>query len=249
MSTTRQPRLEAHDLGVHFDGLKALDGIDLWIDGGEIVGLIGPNGAGKTTLLNVLSGFQAPTSGRVVLDGADVTGWPAERLARRRLVRTFQSVRLFPALTLLENVQLGGVGVGMSRRRAERQAVELLGAVGLAHRAGAVASALPHGEERLAGVARALAVKPRFLLLDEPGAGLNEDESDELLAALREIHRRFDVSIVVVEHDMRLIMRLCGRLHVLDHGRTLAVGTPDEVRRDPAVLDAYLGTGHGHVAA
>jgi len=233
--------LEAHGLKVHFGGVRAVDGVDLVLRKGEILGLIGPNGAGKTTLVNALSGFQKPTAGTVALRGDDVTGWPPPRLARHGLTRTFQSVRLFPDLTVLENVEVAGVGVGMRRAAARRWAHELLARLGLDHLAERWADGLPHGLERRLGIVRALAAKPRFLLLDEPAAGLNEQESDELVASLTLIRDDFSCALVVIEHDMRLIMRLCERIQVLDYGKTISIGTPAEVRRDPAVLTAYLG--------
>ncbi|MDQ2621958.1 MAG: ATP-binding cassette domain-containing protein, partial [Actinomycetota bacterium] len=170
MSTPPRTRLEAQDVCVHFDGLKAIDQVDFSIEQNEIVGLIGPNGAGKTTLLNVLSGFQVPTTGKLRLGGDDATGRSPNWLARRGVARTFQSVRLFPTMTVFENVELGAIGVGASRAEARKVADRALDALGMTHRADLPARSLPHGEERLAGVARALAVDPQFLLLDEPGA-------------------------------------------------------------------------------
>jgi branched-chain amino acid transport system ATP-binding protein len=234
--------LEVREARVHFEGVKAVDGVDLHMNRGEILGLIGPNGAGKTTLVNVLSGFQRPDSGSVHLEGSDVTGWSPSRLARHGLVRTFQGVRLFSALTAYENVEVGALGAGLKRRRARETAVELLERMHLAHRADVAASSLPYGEERRLGIARALATRPNFLLLDEPAAGLNEAETDELLTTLTDIVRDFGAALLVIEHDMRLIMRLCDRIQVLDQGETISEGAPDEVRRDPRVLSAYLGT-------
>jgi ABC-type branched-subunit amino acid transport system ATPase component len=233
--------LQACDLQVHFGGVRAVDGVDLTLAKGEILGLIGPNGAGKTTLVNALSGFQKPTAGTVLLGGQDVTGMSAHRLARRGLARTFQAVRLFPALTVLENVELGGVGVGMRRPAARRWARELLERLNLDDKADLYGVGLPHGLERRLGIVRALAAKPSFLMLDEPAAGLNEQESDELVGSLTLIRDDFSCALVVIEHDMRLIMRLCERIQVLDHGKTISIGPPAQVRRDPAVLTAYLG--------
>jgi branched-chain amino acid transport system ATP-binding protein len=234
-------QLEARQLKVHFGGVRAVDGVDLSLRKGEILGLIGPNGAGKTTLVNALSGFQRPTAGTVVLDGDDVTGWSPNRLARRGLTRTFQSVRLFPDLTVLENVELGGVAVGMWRPAARKWALDLLERLQLAGKAHLYGKGLPHGLERRLGIVRALAARPSFLLLDEPAAGLNEQESDELVASLTLIRDDFACALMVIEHDMRVIMRLCERIHVLDYGKTISIGTPAEVRSDPAVLTAYLG--------
>ncbi len=233
--------LEARGLTVHFGGVRAVDGVDLALRKGEILGLIGPNGAGKTTLVNALSGFQKPTAGTVLMNGKNVTGLSPHRLARRGLARTFQSVRLFPGLTVLENVELGGVGVGMRRPAARKWARELLERLKLDDKAGLYGVGLPHGLERRLGIVRALAAKPSFLMLDEPAAGLNEQESDELVGSLALIRDDFSCALVVIEHDMRLIMRLCERIQVLDHGKTISIGSPSEVRRDPAVLTAYLG--------
>jgi branched-chain amino acid transport system ATP-binding protein len=234
--------LEARTVKVHFEGVKAVDGVDLDLAEGEILGLIGPNGAGKTTVVNALTGFQPLTEGGVRLAGQDVTGWSADKLARAGLLRTFQNVRLFPQLTVLENVEVGGCGVGVPRKEARRQAAGLLEDFGLGHRSADLAFGLPHGEERRLGILRALAARPAVLLLDEPAAGLNEAESDELVATLRGARERFGCGLMVIEHDMRVIMSLCERVQVLDYGRTLSVGTPEQIRSDPGVISAYLGT-------
>jgi branched-chain amino acid transport system ATP-binding protein len=243
------PAVEVRELAVHFEGVKAVDGVDLILRRGEILGLIGPNGAGKTTFVNALTGFQRLTAGAVSIDGVDVTGWSPSRLTRAGLARTFQSVRLFPRLTVLENVEAGAVGVGLGRRAARERAVELLLALGLAGRAHDPASGLPHGEERRLGVMRALASRPKYLLLDEPAAGLNEVEADELVRALAQIRDDFGCGLMIIEHDMRVIMSLCERIQVLDYGRTISIGTPEEVRSDPAVLTAYLGRRWGGARA
>jgi len=235
-------RLQATDVKVHFEGVRAVDGVDLTLERGEILGLIGPNGAGKTTLVNALSGFQPTTAGRVAIGGADVTGWPPHRLARRGLSRTFQNIRLFPFLSVRENVEASAAATGMRRREASRWTRELLERFLLGGKGEMDARSLPYGDERRLGIARALATRPRFLLLDEPAAGLNEAESVELGRSLREIHESFGCGLLVIEHDMHVIMTLCDRVQVLDYGKTIAVGTPAEIRRDPAVLTAYLGT-------
>jgi ABC-type branched-subunit amino acid transport system ATPase component len=235
-------RLEATGVKVHFEGVRAVDGVDITLERTQILGLIGPNGAGKTTLVNALSGFQRPTAGQVQLGGAEVTGWPPHRLARRGLSRTFQNIRLFPFLSVYENVEAGAVSTGMPRREATRWTNELLERFLLGDKSASDARALPYGDERRLGIARALATRPRFLLLDEPAAGLNEVESEELARSLREIHGTFGCGLLVIEHDMQVIMSLCDRIQVLDYGKTIAIGTPAEIRRDPAVLAAYLGT-------
>ncbi|MEA2402590.1 MAG: branched-chain amino acid transport system ATP-binding protein [Thermoleophilaceae bacterium] len=235
-------QLEARDVRVHFEGVKAIDGIDVTVDRTEIFGLIGPNGAGKTTLVNVLSGFQKPTTGTITLAGSDVTGLQPHQLARHGVARTFQNVRLFKRLGVLENVEAGAVGVGMGSREARGWASEVLDSVGLGDQSRLEAGTLSHGLQRRLGIARALATKPKFILLDEPAAGLDEGESDGLVETLREIHRRFECGTLIIEHDMRVIMALCHRVQVLDYGKTISIGTPAEVRSDPAVLAAYLGT-------
>lgn len=242
---TRTPspeNLRAEGVRVQFVGVRALDGVDLELARGEILGLIGPNGAGKTTLVNTLSGYQRPDDGDVHLGGNVVTLWSPDRLSRAGLVRTFQNVRLFPNLTVFENVRLGAASMGMRAKEATRLAWELLARLGLDARAAKRASSLPHGEERRVGIARALATRPAFVLLDEPAAGLNESESDDLLRALAEIPAQYECGLMVIEHDMRLIMRLCERIQVIDYGRTLTVGTPAEVRADADVIAAYLGS-------
>jgi branched-chain amino acid transport system ATP-binding protein len=242
-SRSSQPtELEARGIRVHIRGVKALDGVDLELRQGEILGLIGPNGAGKTTLVNALSGFQRATTGAVVLGGHEITTWTSAEIARAGLVRTFQDVRLFSSLSVFENVEAAAASGGTSRREARALARGLLARVGLEARHDGAAGGLPHGEERRLGIARALAARPAFLLLDEPAAGLDEAESDELVGSLAAIRDDFALGLLVIEHDMRLIMQLCERIQVLDHGKTIAIGTPAEVRRDPAVRTAYLGT-------
>jgi ABC-type branched-subunit amino acid transport system ATPase component len=235
-------RLEARGMEVRFEGVTAVDGVDLALDEGEILGLIGPNGAGKTTLVNAMSGFQHPSAGSVTLGDATTTGWPAHRLARHGLARTFQNIRLFGGLTVLENVEAAGVSVGLRRKAARTQAQELLAYLNLSSRAELRADQLPGGEERRLGVARALATDPKFLLLDEPAAGLNNQESAELTHALRELRTRFACALLVIEHDMSVIMNLCERVQVLDYGKTIALGTPTEIQGSEVVRAAYLGS-------
>ncbi|HLT02222.1 MAG TPA: ABC transporter ATP-binding protein [Geminicoccaceae bacterium] len=226
-----------------FYQLRAVDGVSLRLARGEILGLIGPNGSGKSTLINLVTGVLPPTAGRVVVDGIDVTGWPAHRIARAGLARTFQRVRPFGSLNVLENVAIAAMSVGVARRSAFREARSLLEAFGLERWIDEPATALPYGLERLVEVARALAMRPRYLFLDEPAAGLDEGESEELLGHLSRIPEERALGMLIVDHDMHLIMRLCHRLHVLNYGRTIAEGTPEEVRRVPEVIEAYLGSG------
>jgi branched-chain amino acid transport system ATP-binding protein len=237
--------LALEGIQVAFAGVHALDGVDVTLSPGEILGLIGPNGAGKTTLINVASGYQVPTAGRLRIDDRDVTAWLPRKLFAAGLSRTFQEVRLFWRLTALENVEVGLVGRGSSRRHARTRAAELLDYFGLGDHASKAAEALTRGDQRRLGIVRSLAGEPRFLLLDEPAAGLNEVESDELLATLRRVRDEFSCALLIVEHDMPLVMRLCDRVQVLDYGKTIAIGPPAVIREDPAVLTAYLGTQAG----
>jgi branched-chain amino acid transport system ATP-binding protein len=237
-------QLQACGITVDFAGLRAVDTVDLQLGREEILGLIGPNGAGKTTVINVLSGFQRPGGGAVIIDGAHVTALAPAKRARLGLARTFQNVRLFAGLTVAQNVEAAALAIGAKRRAARERAVELLERFGLSNVAQNPASSLPYGQERRLGLARALATAPRYLLLDEPAAGLNEREGTELWEILRALPERDGCGVLLIEHDMRLVMRLCHRIQVIDHGQTISLGTPEQVRSDPAVLEAYLGTGH-----
>ena len=243
MSGARAGRLEARAIRVHFQGVKAVDGVDLAVDQKEILGLIGPNGAGKTTLVNVLSGFQRATTGTVAVNGRDITTWGPAEIARAGLVRTFQGARLFGGLTVFENVEVAAVSAGASRRAARALAWELLAEMQIEQSARLPARALSHGEERKLGIARALALRPYFLMLDEPAAGFDDAEAEALVAALARIRDAYALGVLLIEHDMRLIMQLSDRIQVLDHGKTIAIGAPSQIRSDPAVLSAYLGTG------
>jgi branched-chain amino acid transport system ATP-binding protein len=240
--------LSTQGVRVHFQGVKAIEGVDFTVVAGEILGLIGPNGAGKTTLVNVITGMQRPDAGVVRLGDEVITSWSAARRARAGLGRTFQGARLFARLSVFENIEVGAVGAGLGRRAARARTDELLEAFGLQHVAAVEARALPHGTARRLGVARALAGSPHFLLLDEPAAGLHEDESLELVELLKDVHREYSLGLVVIEHDVPLIMSLCERIHVLDHGETLAVGSPDEISRNSSVITAYLGEAGGNRA-
>jgi branched-chain amino acid transport system permease protein len=224
-----------------FEGLRALDDVTFSLSRGEILGLIGPNGSGKTTLINVVSGLLPLTSGRVFARDEEITNLPAHRVAHRGIARTFQTIRLFRDLTVTENAEVAAVGVGATRSDARTRARAALSEMGLEAYLDMLAGTLPYGLERRLEVARALAMQPVFLLLDEPGAGLNEEECNDLLSVLGRIRDRHNLGMLVVEHDMRLIMRLCDRIHVLQTGKTIGEGTPDEVRENPAVIEAYLG--------
>ena len=236
--------LEAREVQVHFAGVRAVDGVDLTLERGKILGLIGPNGAGKTTFMNAISGFVRLTSGSVHLAGDEVTSLSPQRLVKRGLVRTFQEVATFPDLTVFENVELGALGTGLSRRKARIRTWELLEGLRLDHLARYYASALPHGEERRVGIARAVAVGPSFLLLDEPAAGLNDAESEELAKTIVQVRDDLGCGVLLVEHDMRVIFGVCEHIQVLDYGKSVAHGTPEAVRRDRLVIEAYLGK-HG----
>jgi branched-chain amino acid transport system ATP-binding protein len=207
----------------------------------EVVGLIGPNGAGKTTLVNVLTGFDSPDTGAVELDGRDVTGWKPHRRARAGLARTFQQAHLYPRLSVRENVEVSALGAGARPAEARARASELLAAVGLDGRADEPAAILPHGDQRKLGVARALAMRPRFVLLDEPAAGLEEGEIPDFADAIRAVRDDGEAGVLLIDHNVALIMAVCDRIHVLDRGRTLAEGTPAEIRRNIDVTAAYLG--------
>ena len=234
------PLLEVRDLRKHFRGVKALDGVSLRVLPNEILGLIGPNGSGKTTLLNVVSGILRPTSGTVVVDGRSATGMAVHRVAELGVGRTFQQIRLFRGMTVAENVEVGAVAARLGSE-GTRRVPRILARTRLADQASVPAGTLAYGQQRRAEIARALAARPRLLLLDEPAAGMNEAESDSLLVTLRAIRDEESCAIMIVDHDLRLIMRLCDRVHVLAEGQTIAEGRPADVRRDAAVIAAYLG--------
>jgi branched-chain amino acid transport system ATP-binding protein len=235
-------RLVADGIVMNFAGLRALDQVSLSLGRHEIVGLIGPNGSGKTTLVNVLAGALKPNAGSVRIDGVHVTGAPPRRVARAGLVRTFQTVRLFGTMTVLENVQLGALGAGLRRTKAAAIARELITLFEIEELSDVLTDSLSYGQKRIVEILRSLATGCQYLLLDEPAAGLNEEESDHLLSQLKTIPERFGCGLLIIDHDMNLIMRLCHRLHVLNQGRTIAEGTADEIRANPVVVEAYLGS-------
>ncbi|MGV3549309.1 ABC transporter ATP-binding protein [Rhizobium sp.] len=234
--------LKASDVSVRFAGVNAIDHVSVALDQGEILGLIGPNGAGKTTMVNVLSGFQKPAGGAVSIFGDDAGGRPADWFSCNGVVRTFQAVRLFKGMTVSENVEVGFSTLGIGRAQARRRAAQLLDRMGLASRADQLSGTLNYGDERRVGIARALALAPKFLLLDEPAAGMNIAEAEALGTLIRSVRDDFGCGILVIEHNMRLVMNTCERLHVMSSGRTIAAGTPSEVAGNAEFKKAYLGS-------
>jgi branched-chain amino acid transport system ATP-binding protein len=247
--------LRVENLRIAFGGVVAVDGVSFMVGRAEIFSLIGPNGAGKTTLFNMISGVYVPQQGRIVLDGEDVTSLAPEQLARRGMSRTFQNLQVFFRMTAAENVMVGRhihenrnvllhivslPSVHVQNRKTRAEAERLLTMVGLESLADRPAGSLPYGALKRLEIARALAVEPKILLLDEPAAGCNPVETEEIDSVIQKIAAQ-GVAVVLVEHDMRLVMRISNRIHVLDRGRTLAEGTADQVRDNPAVVTAYLG--------
>jgi ABC-type branched-subunit amino acid transport system ATPase component len=240
---TRWPggSLRATGVSRSFEGVHALRDVTLELRPNEVVGLIGPNGAGKTTLVNVMTGFDRPTSGTVELGDRDITRWRPHRRGRAGLARTFQHSHSFGNLSVRENVEVSALGVGASPRNARRLADEILELLGLDRYARTPASGLSHGDERKLEVARALAIEPRFVLMDEPAAGLPEAEIPDFTAVIRSLRDARGAGIVLIDHNMALVMAVCDRIHVLDRGMTLAEGAPAEVRENLDVAAAYLG--------
>jgi branched-chain amino acid transport system ATP-binding protein len=233
--------LRATAVSRSFAGVHALREVTLELHRHEVVGLIGPNGAGKTTLVNLLSGFDFPTAGTVELGQDVITRWPPARRGRAGLARTFQHSRSFRGLSVRENVEVAALGIGVRSRAARLRAAALLELLALDDRADVPARALPHGDERKLGVARALATEPRFALLDEPAAGLPESEVPEFTGVIRRIRDDYGAGVLLIDHNMALVMAVCDRIVVLDQGRMLAAGTPVEIRANLDVAAAYLG--------
>ncbi len=254
--------IKLSQLSVRFGGLSALNDIGLEVAEGELLGLIGPNGAGKTTLLNVLTGVCPPSDGKIQLLGKSITGLSPQAITRLGVARTFQNIRLFSSLNVFDTVRvslgsrlkshldfgtlLRGASWRADEARINRETDTLLRFFNLEHRRAATAISLPYGEQRRLEMARAIATSPSVLLLDEPAAGLNPTEKEELMALIRRIRTEFSLTILLVEHSMRVVMGLCTRIAVLDYGRLIAQGKPEEIRGNPLVIEAYLGeTTHG----
>jgi branched-chain amino acid transport system ATP-binding protein len=233
--------LRASSVSRSYEGVQALQEVSLELRRREVVGLIGPNGAGKSTLVNVLTGFDFPSTGTVELGEREITRWSSHRRARAGVARTFQHSRSFKSLSVRENVEVSALGVGAGVREARRRARDLLELVGLTARADDRADTLPHGDERRLGVARVLATEPAFVLMDEPAAGLPESEAPQFAEVIRSVRDEHGGGVLLIDHNMALVMAVCDRIHVLDQGRSLAAGTPDEIRANIDVAAAYLG--------
>lgn len=248
--------LEVNSLSISFGGLKAVDGFEIKIEKGQLYGLIGPNGAGKTTVFNLLTGVYKPNSGRILLDGADITGKSNIEINHAGIARTFQNIRLFKKLSVLDNVKAGlhndypyssisGILRLPSYRKQEKcmneKAMELLEVFGLEQEASVLASNLPYGKQRKLEIARALATNPKLLLLDEPAAGMNPNETQELMDTIKFVRDKFEMTILLIEHDMRLVSGICEKLTVLNFGSVLCQGGTAEVLNNPEVIKAYLG--------
>ena len=260
MSENKKAILSVGHLGIDFGGLQALDEFNIQVEPGEIVGLIGPNGAGKTTVFNLLTNVYKPTRGRIELSKHDTLGMTPHEVAKDGIARTFQNIRLFKNLSVIDNVKIAlhnrmryGFGAALLRlpsywkeeKAAHARALELLGVFGMQDLADHPAGSLPYGAQRRLEIIRALATDPKVLLLDEPAAGMNPSETAELMPTLRSIRDKFGVAIILIEHDMSLVMQVCERIIVLNYGLIIAQGTPEEIRRNPMVIEAYLGQQRG----
>ncbi len=248
--------LEVKGISRNFGGLKAIDDVSFAIEPGEIFGLIGPNGAGKTTMFNIVTGLTTPSAGRLIHKGKDITGQPPHQIAARKMARTFQNIRLFGNLSALQNVMIArhlhqrsnflqsvvGLPPSPAEERATREAAfDLLDLVGLADRSHVKARNFPYGDQRRLEIARALALKPEMLLLDEPAAGMNTNEKGDLSQFIKAIREQFNLTILLIEHHVPLVMGICNQIAVLNFGKLIALGAPEAVQSDPAVIEAYLG--------
>jgi branched-chain amino acid transport system ATP-binding protein len=248
--------LEVKNLGISFGGLRAVDDVNLTINQGQLFGLIGPNGAGKTTLFNLLTGVYKPTDGSITLDGVKLVGKKSAEINRAGIARTFQNIRLFKKMTVLDNVKVAlhhQVKYSLvtsllklpryfkAEKEMNQMALDILKVFDLDQQAHFLASNLPYGKQRKLEIARALATKPKLLLLDEPAAGMNPNETSELMDTIRLIRNKYDITILLIEHDMKLVAGICEQILVLNFGTELAHGTPSEVLNDPEVITAYLG--------